>query len=71
MPSYICASIQEVSDAYREQNTFLTREIVELNELRVADAESIKSLKRLIMSYMSHALWHAMCTSTLLLHVDL
>lgn len=38
--------LQETSEAYKKQNAYLTCEMVELNELRTADAQIIKSMKR-------------------------
>ena len=40
---YSCLS-QDMCKAYEQQHKFLTKEILELNELRASDEQAVKSL---------------------------
>ena len=38
--------MQETVEAYKQQNVFLSREMMELHQLRTADVETMSKLKR-------------------------
>ena len=42
----VSLNAQETVDAYKQQNVFLSREIMELHQLRTADAEAMCKLRR-------------------------